>query len=123
MTEPYNEESTMKTRHDEMLEQAKKYHAEHPEVWDAFVDFTFDRIKKGYNNYSVYSIMERIRWDMGQIGGDGITEFKIGNNHRPFYARWFMEQYPEHAGFFRTRQQKSHMNPATGLDMKPDMVK
>ncbi len=113
----------MKTRHDEMLEQAKKYHKDHPEVWDAFVDFTFDRIKKGYNNYSVYSIMERIRWDMGQIGGDGITEFKIGNNHRPFYARWFMEQYPEHAGFFRTRQQNSHMNPATGLDMKPDMVK
>ena len=82
----------MKTRYDEMLEQANQYHTDHPEVWDAFVQFTFDRIKKGYKNYSVYSIMERIRWDMGNVGGDGITEFKIGNNHRPFYARWFMEQ-------------------------------
>ena len=112
----------MKTRHDELREQAEKFHKEHPEVWDKFEEFTFDRIKKGYKNYSVYSIMERIRWDLSNIGGDGITEFKLNNNIRPFYARRFMNKYPEHNGFFRVREQISKNAPASGLEMTPDMV-
>jgi hypothetical protein len=112
----------MKSRLDELKEQAQQFHKDHPEVWDNFVKFTFDRIQKGYKNYSVYSIMERIRWDMS-IGGDGLTEFKINNNIRPFYARRFMKLYPECSGFFRIREQKSACKPATGLNPTPRMVK
>jgi hypothetical protein len=111
----------MKTRLDELKEQAERFHNDHPEVWEKFVLFTFDRMKKGYKNYSVYSIMERIRWEMDG-GGDGVFEFKINNNITPFYARWFMGMYPEHSGFFRIREQKSLSKPATGMDATPSMV-
>lgn len=111
----------MKTRLDELKEQAQKFHNDHPEVWDNFVKFTFDRIQRGYKKYSVYSIMERIRWDMS-AGGDGLTEFKINNNIRPFYARRFMKLYPDYSGFFRIREQKSASAPATGLNATPGMV-
>jgi hypothetical protein len=111
----------MKTRLDELKEQAQKFHNDHPEVWEKFVTFTFDRIKKGYKNYSVYSIMERIRWEMDG-GGDGVFEFKINNNITPFYARRFMAMYPDYFGFFRIREQKSASKPATGMDVDPSMV-
>jgi len=112
----------MKTRLQEMKEQAKAYDKKHPEVWEKFCEYSFDRISKGYRNYSVNAIFERIRWDLSNVGADGITAFKIGNNFRAFYARRFMKMYPEHEGFFRTRIQKSASMPATGMDATPSMV-
>ena len=112
----------MKTRLDELQEQANQFHQDHPEVWDKFLEFTFDRINKGYKNYSVYTVMERIRWDLSNVGGNGIVEFKINNNIRPFYARRFMKMWPKYEGFFRVREQKSASRPANGLQMTPDMV-
>tara|TARA_R110000823_G_scaffold73246_2_gene168824 strand:- start:505 stop:849 length:345 start_codon:yes stop_codon:yes gene_type:complete len=112
----------MLTRLDELRHQAEKFHMEHPEVWDMFEEFTFDRIHNGYRNYSVYTVMERIRWDLGNIGGDGTSEFKINNNIHPFYARRFMKMYPEHDGFFRIRLQKSANRPANGFNPTPEQV-
>ena len=100
---------------EEMREQVIVYHKEHPEVWDWFSKFTFDRIEMGYSNYSVNAIFERIRWELGDVGGDGKQTFKIGNNHRAFYARRFHKMYPKHDGFFRTRRQKSQEQQATNL--------
>lgn len=105
---------TEKTRLEEMREQVQEYHIKHPEVWDMFEDFAFAMIYRGYKNYSVNAIFERIRWEK-DAGGDGINQFKIGNNYRAFYARRFMKKYPQHEGFFRTRTQKSASQPATYL--------
>lgn len=102
----------MKTRLDEMKEQVKQYHKRHPEVWDLFVSFAFQMINKGYKNYSAKAVFERIRWEK-DAGGNGVTEFKIGNNHPAFYARRFMKMYPEYDGFFRTREQISKDKPPT----------
>lgn len=112
----------MKTRYDEMLEVTNKFHTEHPEVWDWFCEFTFDRIKKGYKNYGAKGVFERIRWET-TLGEDGKVMFKIGNNHTPFYARGFMLQYPQHAGFFRLREQKTHHMPTRGKELTPDDYK
>ena len=101
-------------RLEEMREQVTAYHKKHPEVWTMFEDFTFQMIERGYRNYSVNAIFERIRWEK-DAGGDGITQFKIGNNYRAFYARRFMRKYPEHEGFFRTREQTSEHRDATNL--------
>ena len=100
------------TRLEQMQKAVKEYHQKHPEVWDAFERFTFDRIERGFKSYSVKAIFERIRWDMTDVGGDGVNEFKIGNNHPTFYARRFMKMYPQHEGFFRTRTQISAFSPA-----------
>jgi|TARA_X000001388_G_C2175889_1_gene101641 hypothetical protein len=104
----------MDSRHDEMLEQCMAFHEANPEVWNMFVYFTQEIINKGYENYSVNAIFERIRWEK-DMGGDGTNQFKINNNYRAFYARRFMNKHPEYQGFFRTRELKSIQKPATGL--------
>jgi len=105
----------MKTRHEEMREQVQAYHKKHPEVWELFCDFTFQMVRRRYKHYSAKAVFERIRWEK-DAGGDGVTQFKVGNNHPAFYARAFMKKYPEHDGFFRLREQTSHKRSATNLD-------
>jgi len=107
-------EKEIKTRYDELREQVTEYHRNHPEVWELFVRFSFEMINRGFQHYSVSGIFERIRWEM-DCGGDGISEFKIGNNYKPFYARRFMKIYPEHDGFFRLRYQTTMDKPALNL--------
>lgn len=110
----------MKSRHEEMREQVQAFHAAHPEVWRLFVRFTRQMIDRGFQHYSVNAIFERIRWEK-DAGGDGVTSFKLNNNYRAFYARAFMKRYPEHAGFFRTREQISRGDQATDLpELTPD---
>ena len=91
----------MKTRLEEMKNQAEAFHNKHPEVWVKFIEFTFDRINKGYKNYSVKAIFERIRWHT-DIETNG-EEFKMSNNYTPYYARFFMHEHPQYQGFFRTQ--------------------
>ena len=96
----------MDDRHEEMRQQVIEFNRKHPEVWRYFCWFTFGLIHKGFANYSVNAIFERIRWEI-DAGGNGVTRFKLNNNYRAFYARAFMRKYPEHDGFFRTREQTS----------------
>ena len=101
-------------RRDEIADQCTEFHIQNPEVWDLFVQFTFEMIRRGFSNYSSNAIFERIRWEK-DAGGDGTSQFKLNNNYRALYARRFMRMYPEHEGFFRTREQVSESKPATGL--------
>ena len=102
------------TRLDEMRDQVSAFHNKHPEVWDLFVKFSFEMITKGYKNYSVKGVFERIRWEM-DAGGDGVTTFKLNNNYTAFYSRRFMKAYPQYNGFYRTRKQTSGEEEATHL--------
>lgn len=106
------------TRYDEMREAVQKFHEAHPEVWDLFHKFTMDRINNGFKHYSAKAIFERIRWET-DTGADGKNEFKIGNNFTAFYAREWMEEFPQYKGFFRLREQKSKSKPSTG---KPEQT-
>ena len=108
----------MQTRLEELKALCEQYHLNHPEVWELFVKFTNEIISKGYKNYSVSAIFERIRWEI-DTGGDGVNQFKLNNNYRALYARRFMKMYPEHEGFFRTREQTAASSPATG---KPELT-
>jgi hypothetical protein len=101
-----------KTRHKQLREQFLQFDREHPEVYQYVVKFTFDRINRGFKQYSVYAVIEQVRWHLARVGGDGLNEFKINNNFRPFYARKFMNEHPEFEGFFETRAQTSRMHPA-----------
>ena len=102
------------SRRDEIAQQCTAFHQQHPEVWDLFVRFTTEMIDKGFSHYSCKAIFERIRWEK-DAGGDGIELFKLNNNYTAFYGRRFMKAYPEHEGFFRTREQTSESESATGL--------
>ena len=107
------------TRLDEMREQCRKFHEAHPEVWDLFVQFTREKIKQGFTNYSARGIFHRIRWETDKPDYQEGCEFKLNDHHSPFYSRRFMRMYPKYEGFFRTRHQKSEDKSATDL---PEMT-
>jgi hypothetical protein len=92
-------------RYDEMRDAVMSFHAQHPMVWNLFDRFTWDRINRGFKNYSVNAIFERIRWETDQAQTK--RDFKLNNNYRAFYARAWMKANPEYDGFFRTRVQTS----------------
>lgn len=102
------------SRYNEMLEQARTYHHKHPEVWDLFCQFTLKQIERGFKHYGAHAIFQRIRWETDKPDVNGLSEFKIANNHFPFYSRAFMKKYPEHDGFFRIRRQFSADKAARG---------
>lgn len=107
--------SAQKTRREELREQCEAFDRAHPEVWQAFCRFTLERIRAGFRHGGVNAIFERMRWELSTPDDHGASRFKINNNYAPFYARWFAECYPEHAGFFRMRAQTSDHEPATYL--------
>ena len=100
------------TRYDQMLAQAKAYHLKHPDVWKLFVRFTLQKINQGWDHYSAKGVFERIRWETNVPDVDTKKHFKLGNNYHSFYARFFMNAYPQHQGFFRLREQTSMGRPA-----------
>lgn len=104
-----------KTRKDELEDAAKEFHRQHPKVWTLFVKFTREMVDRGFNHYSTNAIFERIRWETDQADSDGNSTFKLNNNHRSFYARWYMNAFPEHQGFFRLRFMTSKNEPAKDL--------
>ena len=90
----------------------------HPEIYRHFKRFTRDLINRGYKNGSAGDVVGRIRWETMMKPTDpgipGVAEpLKINNNLYPYLGRLFMEDHPEHAGFFRTRKVK-------GDDLTPE---
>jgi hypothetical protein len=103
------------SRYEQLENEAKRYHAEHPEVWEMFCKLTRSRIRRGFQNYSARAIFHAIRWEKERPFYLEGEEFKLNDHHSPFYARWFMRASPEHAGFFRLRKQTSREAPASTL--------
>lgn len=86
------------------MEAFQQYDNENPIIWKQFKKTALKTISKGFKNYSSKSIFEVIRWHRG--GGIKKDGFKINNNYTAYYARKFMDMFPEHEGFFRTRKVK-----------------
>jgi len=84
------------------------FHEVHPEFAVAFDKYTWELIHAGRERGSAYLICERIRWDTVLSGAD-VDGFKINNNHRPYYARLWMQQNPGHEGFFQTREIRNRL--------------
>lgn len=105
----------MNTRHEELRAQVKAFHKENPKVWVLFKRFTLELINRGFEHYSAKGVFERIRWESSQAENRGKNDWKLNNNHSAFYARAFMKKFPEHDGFFRTREQISKSGQATKL--------
>ena len=90
----------------ELRDRFEKFHADNPHVYKLVKRFTFQAIERGFQHYSIQSIFERIRWHADIETDD--PEFKLNNNHRPYYARLFMEDFPKHEDFFRTREVRAN---------------
>lgn len=79
-----------------------KFHEDNPHVYELIKMYTFQAIKAGHKHYGIQTIAERVRWHtMVETQGEAL---KLNNNHTAYYARLFMDDHPEHQGFFRTRK-------------------
>ncbi len=80
------------------------YDIENPKIYEAFKAFANQLIIAGATRLSANLIFERIRWETTMHGNDG---FKLNNNYRPYYARKFMNDFPEYDGWFGCRLTES----------------
>jgi len=71
-------------------------------------EMAFELKKLGYENYSINSLFEALRWETRHSTDD--CGLKVNNNYRAFAARDLMEKYPSLKGFFRLRKQKPRPN-------------
>lgn len=81
------------------------FHKNNPQIYELIKKFTYEVIKVGRKSYSINAIFERVRWHttIETSGGD----FKISNNHRAYYARFFLKEHPEYPNFFKTKELRS----------------
>lgn len=89
-----------------MEQRFRDFHAANPMVYELFKRFAFEAISAGRKRYSSDAVCHRIRWhvDIETRSDDG---FKLNDHYTAFYARLFMEDHPQHAGFFETRRSKA----------------
>jgi len=74
---------------------------ENPEIYVLFVKYALiATLCRKY--YSAKSIFHRIRWQT--MVEEKESQFKIDDGWISHYARKFMQDYPEHEGFFSVRQ-------------------
>jgi len=82
----------------------ENFDRENPEVWSEFRRIAFSLIDKGRKNYGAKAIFEIIRYHRTIYTND--IDFKLNNNLTAYYARKFVNLYPEYKGFFETRKIK-----------------
>lgn len=85
----------------DLYAEFRKFDGANPGVWLLFKDFTLAAIKAGRKTYSADAILHRIRWHT-EIETTGPV-YKINDHFSAYYARKFLNFYPEREGFFITR--------------------
>lgn len=81
--------------------QFRRYHAENPQIYRMFCFFAMEKINAGAKHLGSKAVIERIRWETFVTAND--DTYKIRNTFTPHYARLFMKDHPQYAGFFETR--------------------
>ena len=84
-------------------ENFNEFHRNNPEIYNLFVKFT-NMVTPRKKYYSAKAIFHRIRWET-MISGEG--DYKIDDGWISHYARKFMDDYPQHSGFFQIRERRN----------------
>lgn len=77
------------------------FHRANPAVFDLFLDFARKARARGMEHLGARLIGERIRWFVAVETTD--HEFKLNNNHLPYYARLAMLVDDDLSGAFERR--------------------
>jgi hypothetical protein len=86
---------------EKVVAKFKAFHAANPHIYDLFLRFTNQLVKRGRTRYGMKSIAERVRWEMAvETAGD---DFKINNIYMSCYARLLILKNPDLKDFFETR--------------------
>lgn len=87
---------------DPRLQAFLKFHERNPQIYRLFCRFTNEALAAGRPRFSARTVIHRIRW-YTMVETKDPAGFKINNNWSPFYARLFVEDFPEHRGIFEMR--------------------
>ena len=90
-------------------ENFEEFHKNNPEIYTLFIKFTNIVIERKRKYYSAKAIFHRIRWE-SMISSDThqlLGDYKIDDGWISHYARMFMDDFPQHQGFFQTRERRN----------------
>jgi len=79
-----------------------EWHLANPTIWKMFEQFALQAIKMNRKKISHWLIINRIRWETS-IMTNG-SEFKIPNDFIAFYARHWIETYPQYKYLFNIKK-------------------
>jgi hypothetical protein len=102
----YTEADLFADRKPTIDEQFKRMLAERPDVYSEFVALALKAKRSGRKRFGAKSIAEILRWNR-MVERKEDEDFAINNIFTSRLARKAMEDYPELAGFFETRELKS----------------
>jgi len=80
----------------------KIFNQNNPHVFEAFEQQALKAINKGREKISAKLIINWIRWNEFLRTSD--QNFKINDAYQSYYARFFVEKYPEHQNRFEFRK-------------------
>ena len=79
----------------------REFHYQNPHVYREIVDAALKLKARGRERYGIKSLFEVVRWHRAMETTD--EDFKLNNNHAPYYARMVMDTIPELKDFFQLR--------------------
>lgn len=88
-----------------LTERFEKFHKQNPHIYELFCKYSCEAIKSGKKRMSHWLVANRIRWD-AEVVTNTDEQYKISNDFIALYARKFMEEHPQHNGFFKTKEMK-----------------
>ena len=80
--------------------QFMEFHEANPEYYKQMVALARE-MKSRRTRFGIKAIFEIIRWN-STLRGTG--EYKMSNNHAPYYARLIMKNEPDLDGFFQVNE-------------------
>lgn len=97
------------------------FHEANPRVYPLVCRFAAEAISRGFTQYGISPIWERVRWEINMTNRSNIDaeDFKMPNNHRAYYARLWLKDHPQYDGehpFFRTAELRSLREPDRNTD-------
>jgi hypothetical protein len=101
------------TPRSELYKEWQDFHRENPRIYQMICHYSQQVIDAGHDHYAIATIWERMRWHFHVETKD--KDFKLPNNHRAYYARFWLAQHPDREGFFHIATLRS-LNPRKKRD-------
>lgn len=87
-----------------------KFNAENPKIFKAFEEQALDAIRRGRTKISAKLIINWIRWHEYLESSD--ENFRINDAYQSYYARLFVEKYPQYMNVFDFRKLRNEQEGA-----------
>jgi hypothetical protein len=81
-----------------------QFRLNNPHVELRLVEMARQAKQRGHSRLGIELLWSALRWEHLISTNDPTSDFKLNDHYRSRYARLLMEQYPDLAGFFETRE-------------------